>query len=499
MFRLDQNKTPLFDAVKKYVEDKVIQFHVPGHKQGRGLPELAEYIGYRALQMDANGMEDLDYINNPTGVIAEAEKLCAEAFGAEHAFFLVNGTTSGVQAMIMSACSPGDKIIIPRNAHKSVIGGIILSGAVPVYVQPEINTRLGIAMGVSVETIKKAIQEHPDSKAVFVINPTYYGVVSDLKSIVNIAHAYGMAVLVDEAHGAHMYFHDDLPLTAMEAGADMSAASMHKTAGSMTQSSVLLLNSKTIMPSTVRQVLNLTYTSSGSYLLMCSLDVARKQLATRGRELLTHTLELARETRYQLNRIDEVYAFGKELKGTPGCFDFDETKLGINIVGLGYTGYQMETKLRREYNIQIELADLYNILAIMSIADRPEDLKALTKALRNIADKCSKNILKNSTRIPHNPEMVVPPREAFYSTKKVIKLEDAVGEIAGENIMAYPPGIPVVCMGERITADIVEYLKVLKNENCELQGTSDPNVEYIRVLADQSLAEERFSIPVISS
>lgn len=499
MFRLDQNRTPLFDAVKKYVEDKVIQFHVPGHKQGRGLPELAEYIGYRALQMDANGMEDLDYINNPTGVIAEAEKLCAEAFGAEYAYFLVNGTTSGVQAMIMSVCSPGDKIIIPRNAHKSVIGGIILSGAVPVYIQPEINTELGIAMGVSAEKVKAAIKEHPDAKAVFVINPTYYGAVSDLKSIVNIAHAYGMAVLVDEAHGAHMYFHDDFPLTAMEAGADMSAASMHKTAGSMTQSSVLLLNSKTIMPSTVRQVLNLTYTSSGSYLLMCSLDVARKQLATRGRELLSRTLELARETRHQLNRIEGIYAFGKELKGTPGCFDFDETKLGINIAALGYTGYQMETKLRREYNIQIELADLYNILAIMSIADREEDLKALVKALTKIAHKCSRKGLKNSTRIPYHPEMVVSPREAFYSPKKVIRLEDAAGEIAGENIMAYPPGIPVVCMGERITRDIVEYLKVLKNENCELQGTSDPNVEYIRVLAEPALAEEKLTIPVISS
>ncbi|SHH04298.1 arginine decarboxylase [Thermosyntropha lipolytica DSM 11003] len=499
MFRLDQNKTPLFDAVKKYVEDKVIQFHVPGHKQGKGLPELAEYIGYRALEMDANGMEDLDYINNPTGVIAEAEELCAEAFGAEHAYFLVNGTTSGVQAMIMSACSPGDKIIIPRNAHKSVIGGIILSGAVPVYVQPEINTELGIAMGVSVEKVKAAIREHPDAKAVFVINPTYYGVVSDLKSIVNIAHAYGMAVLVDEAHGAHMYFHDDFPLTAMEAGADMSAASMHKTAGSMTQSSVLLLNSKTIMPSTVRQVLNLTYTSSGSYLLLCSLDVARKQMATRGRELLSRTLDLARETRYQLNRIDEIYAFGKELKGTPGCFDFDETKLGINIAGLGYTGYQMEAKLRREYNIQIELADLYNILAIMSIADRRENLKALVKALTEIAHKSNRKGLINSTRIPYHPEMVVTPREAFYSPKKVIRLEDAAGEIAGENIMAYPPGIPVVCMGERITSDIVEYIKVLKSEKCELQGTSDPNVEYIRVLAEPALAEEKITIPVISS
>jgi arginine decarboxylase len=309
---LDQNTTPLFNAVRKYVEDKVIQFHVPGHKQGRGIGELREFIGEKALQMDANGMQDLDYANNPTGVIFEAEKLLASAFGAQNAYFLVNGTTAGVQAMILSACEPGDKIIIPRNAHKSTIGGIILSGAMPVYIQPEINEKLGIAMGITEENLKKAIKENPHAKAVFAVNPTYYGVVSDLKSIVRIAHRHSMAVLVDEAHGAHMMFHDEFPLTAMEVGADMSAASMHKTAGSMTQSSVLLLRSNVIAPDRVKQVLNLTYTSSASYLLMCSLDIARKQIATKGSDMLEETLQLARWARDEINKIEGLYAFGKE-------------------------------------------------------------------------------------------------------------------------------------------------------------------------------------------
>ncbi|RCX20939.1 arginine decarboxylase [Anaerobacterium chartisolvens] len=480
--RLDQKRTPLFDAVKKYVDDKVIQFHVPGHKQGRGIRELSDYVGERVLQMDANGMEDLDYANNPTGVILEAERLMANAFGAQNAYFLVNGTSAGVQAMIMSACEPGDKIIIPRNAHKSTIGGIILSGAMPVYIQPEINERLGIAMGITEESFKKIIKEHPHSKAVFLINPTYYGAVSDLKAIVRIAHRHDMAVLVDEAHGAHMSFHDDFPLTAMEVGADMSAASMHKTAGSMTQSSVLLLRSDMISPQKVKQVLNLTYTSSASYLLMCSLDIARKQLATSGSDMLENTLEMARWARREINSIKGLYAFGEELKGTPGCHDFDETKLGINVRGLGYTGYQMEAKLRKEYNIQIELSDLCNILAIVSIGDRREDLQALINALSDISSKVGDVEYKNTVIIPQNPKMIVSPRDAFYSPKKMIPLEESIGEIAGEMVMAYPPGIPVICMGERITKDIVEYIGVLKQEKCELQGTSDPYVNYISVL-----------------
>lgn len=480
--RLDQKRTPLFDAVKKYVDDKVIPFHVPGHKQGRGIQELREYIGERALQMDANGMEDLDYANNPTGVIYESEKLLAHAFGAQNAYFLVNGTSAGVQAMIMSACDPGDKIIIPRNAHKSTIGGIILSGVIPIYIQPEINEQLGIAMGITEDSLKKTIKEHPHAKAVFIINPTYYGAASDLKSIVRIAHRHEMAVLVDEAHGAHMSFHDDFPLTAMEVGADMSAASLHKTAGSMTQSSVLLLRSNMISPEKVKQVLNLTYTSSASYLLMCSLDISRKQLATQGSDMLEETLNLVGWAREEINNIDGLYAFGKELIGTPGCHDFDETKLGINVAGLGYSGYQMETKLRKEYNIQIELSDLYNILAIVSIGDTKESVEALVNALKDIALKTEKVDFKRSTVIPQSPKMIVSPRDAFFSPKKAVLLEDSDGEIAGEMVMAYPPGIPVVCMGERITRDIIDYIKILKEEKCQLQGTADPYVNYIRVL-----------------
>lgn len=483
--RMNQNRTPLFDAVKKYIDDDVIPFHVPGHKQGRGIRELVEYMGEKALRMDVNGMEDLDFAGSPTGVIMEAQRLMASVFGAENAYFLVNGTTSGVQAMILSACDPGSRVIIPRNAHRSTIGGIILSGAMPVYVCPEINQELGITMGVAPESIRKAVKKNPHAKAVFVINPTYYGITSDIKSIVRTAHMHDMAVLADEAHGAHMMFHDDFPLTAMEVGADMSAASIHKTAGSLTQSSVLLSRGALIPQDRIQHSLGLTFTSSASYLLMCSLDVARKQLATRGAEMLEQTLGLARWAREEINRIPGFYAFGHELAGQAGCFDFDETKLGVNVRNTGYTGYQMEAMLREKFNIQVEMSDLFNILAVISIGDREEDIAALINALKQLSPGRNEKAQSRELVIPENPEMIVTPRDAFYNEKKTVRLEDSAGEIAGEMVMAYPPGIPVICLGERITGDVIDYIKLLKEQRCELQGTFDPKVDYIRVLGSQ--------------
>ncbi|MGE5379909.1 MAG: aminotransferase class I/II-fold pyridoxal phosphate-dependent enzyme [Methylocystaceae bacterium] len=483
---MDQTQTPLFDAVKKYVDAEVVRFHVPGHKQGQGIPELLEYMGFRAVSMDVNGMRELDYINNPSGVIRDAQFLMAQAFGADRSYLLVNGTTSGVQTMIMSACEPGTEIILPRNAHKSTIGGVILSGAIPVYLQPEFNKQLGIAMGVSVENLKKTIQQHPHAKAVFVINPTYYGYTSHLQQIVDLAHQHNMAVLVDEAHGAHMGFHPDFPITAMEAGADMSAASIHKTAGSLTQSSVLLANGSKIAPERIAAVLNMTYTSSASYLLMCSLDVARKQLALQGRELLAETLAVARWARAEINAIEGVYCFGRDLIGSPGSFGFDETKLGINVRQLGCTGYQLESRLRDEYNIQMELSDLFNTLAILSLHENRHDVERLIQALQEIVSQYDLVEVANPHTIPICPEMIVTPRDAFYSHKKLLALDDCVGEIAGEMIMAYPPGIPVICMGERITLDIIDYIKLLKNEKCELQGAADPQLNFLRVLGGRN-------------
>ncbi len=479
---LNQGLTPLFDAVKKYISDNVTAFHVPGHKHGRGICELTGFLGEPALNMDVNGMDDLDYYNNPTNVIKEAQNLLADAFGAKHAFFLVNGTSGGIQTMIMSVCKPGDKIIIPRNIHKSIINGMILGGVNPVYIQPEIDERLGIANGVTTHKVKEAILSNPEAKAVFLINPTYYGVTSDLKTIVDITHKYNMLTLVDEAHGTHMYFHEEFPTTAIESGADMCAVSMHKTGGSLTQSSVLMIGSDKIDPESVKQALNLLSTSSASYLLMCSLDIARKQLAIEGHKLLSNTLYLARWARNEINKINGLYAFGKEMIGRYGCFDFDETKLGINVRSLGYTGYEMENKLRKEYNIQVELSDLNNVLAIVSIGDRMEDLSKLVNSLKDIASKSNIEIYGGMISPPKYPESVVCPRDAFYMNKKLVRLIDSEGQLSGETVTTYPPGIPIICAGEMITKEVIEYLTVLRTEKCHLQGAKDTSLGYIKVL-----------------
>ncbi|WP_416387379.1 aminotransferase class I/II-fold pyridoxal phosphate-dependent enzyme [Caminicella sporogenes] len=480
---LDQNRAPLFEAMREYHRKNVVPFDVPGHKHGIGIPEMVDYFGRTMLELDVNAMKCLDNICNPIGVIKEAEDLAAKAYGADNAFFLVNGTTSGVQAMIMSICNPGDKIILPRNAHKSAITALILSGAVPVYIQPEINEELGIAMGVSLKSVKEAIEKHHDAKAIFIINPTYYGAVSDLKAIVEMAHKYEMAVLVDEAHGAHMKFHNELPMEAMDVGADMCAVSTHKTGGSLTQSSLLLLRERFVDAKKVKTTLNLTQTTSASYLLMGSIDIARKQLATKGKEMLDNVLNLVRWARFEINKIEGLYAFGKELVGTIGVYDFDETKLGVNVRNLGLTGFEVYDILRDEYNIQVELGDMYNILAIVSLGDTKESLGALIEALKSISVKYKRDkkiTLKKS--ILKNPEVIVSPRDAYYSRKKVVKFEDAAGEVSGESIMAYPPGIPVVALGERITKEMIEYVNEMKKKESLLQGTEDPYVNYIKVL-----------------
>ncbi len=478
----NQNVTPLFDALKEYRKKEVVPFDVPGHKHGRGLPELVDYLGETVLQVDVNSMKCLDNISNPVGVIKESEELMAQAYCADHAFFLVNGTSSGVQAMIMSVCSPGDKIIIPRNAHKSAINGLILSGGIPIYVQPQTNDEIGIAMGVSVESIEEAIEENPDVKAVFIINPTYYGATSNLKRIIEIAHEKDIAVIVDEAHGAHFRFHKELPMAAMELGADMSAVSIHKTGGSLTQSSALLLNEGIIDKNRVKTILNLTQTTSASYLLMSSLDVARKMLATQGEEVFTRVLEISRKARDEINKIEGLYAFGNELIDQDGVYNFDETKLGICVKGIGITGFEAYDILRDEYNIQMELGDVYNILAIISVGDSHYSIKKLIDALKDMRDKHGKGRLDFDRVVLDNPQIVVSPRDAFYTRKKIIKLEDSEGEVSGESIMAYPPGIPIITPGERISREIIEYIKFIKNQHSMMTDTEDPYVENIKVL-----------------
>lgn len=478
----EQFKTPLFDALKAYHGRKVIPFDVPGHKHGKGIEELTEFFGETIMQVDVNSMKPLDNISNPIGVIKEAEDLMAKAYDMDHAYFLVNGTTSAVQAMIMSVLNPNEKILLPRNAHKSAINALILSGAIPVYLQPEIDHELGFAVNVSVEAIKKALDEDKDIKAVFLMNPTYYGAVCNLKEIVNICHTRGIPLLIDEAHGAHFKFHNELPLSGAEVGADMVAVSLHKTGGSLTQSSALLVNDGYVDKNRLRHIINLTQTTSASYLLMTSLDVCRKNLVINGKQMLTNIINLVENARKRINEIDGLYAFGKEVIGKNAVVDFDVTKLGVNVKGIGLTGLKVYDLLRDEYNIQAELGDMYNILAIVSLGDSSESLDALIEALGDIANKYrnkSKNVLKVSFE---NPEVVISPRDAFYGEKISVPIKEAIGKISGEGVMAYPPGIPIISPGERIKADTIEYIEILKSQESMLTGTKDPYVNNIDII-----------------
>jgi arginine decarboxylase len=478
-------RTPLFDAVKKHVKSDITPFHVPGHKHGEGLQELRDFLGEMVFKIDLNAMADIDDYCNPISSIRESEELIADAFGAENGYMLLNGTTSGIHAMFLSTCHPGDKIILPRNAHKSTISGLILSGAIPVYVNTDYDYDYGISTTVSTESIKSAFDKEPHAVASFIINPSYYGFTPDLKSIIRTSHRNGAVVLVDEAHGCHMAFHDDFPLTAMEAGADLAAASTHKTSGSLTQSSILLHRGNMVSNDVLKHSLNLIRSTSGSYILMTSIDVARKQLALYGEELLGKSLELVRFARTEINQIDGLRSFGKEMiHKHEAIFDFDETKLTINVHDIGYTGFEIEKKLRDEYKIQVELADLNNIMAIIGIGDTEENINKLINALKDIATNKRKKVKPRTFQVPEMPELIVGPRDAFYSKKKSVLLENSVGEISGESVMAYPPGIPIVCPGERITKDIIDYIKILKDEDSSLQGTSDPYVNHIRVLGN---------------
>ena len=479
--KLSQSSAPIYEALKKYRELRIVSFDVPGHKQGSGNPMLKEFLGADCISVDVNSMKMLDNLCHPSSVIRDAEILAAEAFGADHAFLMVGGTSSSVQAMVMSVCKPGDKIIMPRNVHRSAINALIIGGVTPVYLNPGVDKRLGIPLGMSIADIRQAIADHPDAKAIIVNNPTYYGICSDLKSIVKLAHEAGMKVLVDEAHGTHFYFGDNMPVTAMAAGADMAAVSMHKTGGSLTQSS-FLLTGPAMNPEYVRQIINLTQTTSGSYLLMSSLDISRMNLALNGKQIFAKVQELSEYARKEINSIGGYYAFSKEIINGDTVYDFDITKLSIHTREMGLAGVEGYDILRDNYGIQIEFGDVGNILAIISVGDRLLDIERLIAALSETKRLYQKDPAGMFDHEYIEPDVVVSPTEAFYGHKRSVPIEESENLVSGEFVMCYPPGIPILAPGERISRDSLDYIAFAKEKGSLLTGTEDMNIERINVL-----------------
>ncbi|MDR1440642.1 MAG: aminotransferase class I/II-fold pyridoxal phosphate-dependent enzyme [Clostridiales bacterium] len=501
--RLAQERAPLYEALLRFKADRVVKFDVPGHKGGRWSRDLTDFLGKSCLETDVNSMKPLDNLSHPTSVIRDAERLAADAFGASDAFFMVNGTTGAVQAMIMSACKSGDKIIMPRNVHRSAINALVICGAVPVYVNPGVNGRLGISLGMSAKDVEAAMDEHPDAKAVLVNNPTYYGVCSDMRAIVELAHSRGMLALADEAHGAHFYFARGqggaarpgagvgragsgaggaLPLPAMWAGADMSAVSMHKTGGSLTQSSFLLCGGG-VSSAYVRQVINLTQTTSASYLLMASLDIARRSLALRGGEYVAQAIRLAEYARGEINKLGGYWAFSRELANGGDVFDFDVTKLSVHTRDIGLAGIEVYDMLRDEYGIQIEFGDIGNFLAIVSAGDRELEIERLVSALSEIKRLHSKDKAGMLDHEYISPIVDMPPQRAFYGGQSPVPLRAGAGRVSAEFVMCYPPGIPILAPGERITEDIIQYILYAKAKGCLLMGTLDMALDSIQVVS----------------
>lgn len=476
-----QKSAPIYEALEQFKKKRIVPFDVPGHKRGRGNPELAAFLGEQCVSIDVNSMKPLDNLCHPVSVIGEAENLAAQAFGAANAFFMVNGTTSAVQGMILTACKKGDKIILPRNVHRSVINALVLCGAEPVYVNPEMDKRLGIPLGMSIKQVEKVILENLDAKAILVNNPTYYGICSDLRSIVRLAHKHNMFVLVDEAHGTHLYFGKNLPVSAMAAGADMAAVSMHKSGGSLTQSSFLLMG-PSVNAGYVRQIVNLTQTTSGSYLLLSSLDISRRNLVLNGDRIFGKVAELAEYVRNEVNKIGDYYAFSSELINGDSIYDFDVTKLSVHTVDIGLAGIEVYDILRDEYDIQIEFGDIGNILAYISVGDRKQDVERLISALAEIRRLYKTDKSKLITQEYIDPVVVTTPQYAFYAEKESLPLRETVGRVCSEFVMCYPPGIPILAPGERITEDIINYIEYAKEKGCSMTGPEDLNIEQLNVL-----------------
>ncbi|OMF22728.1 arginine decarboxylase [Paenibacillus sp. FSL H8-0548] len=486
---MDHNKTPLFTALRRHAEQDPVQFHIPGHKKGLGSdPEFRAFIGDNALSIDLINIAPLDDLHQPTGVIEEAQQLAADAFGADYTYFSVQGTSGAIITMIMTVCAPGDKIIVPRNVHKSIMAAIIFAGARPVFISPARDNNLGIDHGITTRSVRKALERHPDSKAVLVINPTYFGICANLKEIVDLVHSYDIPVLVDEAHGVLIHFHEKLPMSAMQAGADMAATSVHKLGGSMTQSSVLNVRKGRVNPHRIQTVISMLTTTSTSYILLGSLDTSRRNLALNGHAIAEQAIALAQHARQQINEIPGLYCFGEEILGDEATYDYDPTKVSIHVRHLGITGYETENWLRDHFNVEIEMSDMYNILCLVTPGDTSDSVSKLIISLRGLSERFHEGAEARElvVKIPDIPQLSLTPRDAFYGETEVVPFKESAGRIIAEFIYVYPPGIPILLPGEVITQKNINYIVDHVQVGLPVKGPEDRSIEFVKVIVEET-------------
>lgn len=458
---------PLYEALIKYVKDGIIPFHMPGHKQGRLFPkEFLENIA----KIDLTEVPGTDNLHDPHGPILEAEKLAAKAFGAKRSFFLVNGTTCGIYAAMCAVLNKGDKVLLQRNSHKSVYNGLILTKTKPIYLSYTFDYEDGIAMGIDINELENVLKFNNDIKAVIITYPNYYGFCVDIEEITKIVHRYNKILIVDEAHGAHFAFSEKLPITASAAGADIVVESIHKTLPAFTQSSILHVNSDLIDINRLKFFLSMFQTTSPSYILMASIDIAREYMTIYGKSVLNNCINYSLHIRDIINKDGNVRCIGREIIGNYGIKEFDPTKLTINFNNLGISGLEAEKILREKFNIQIEMSDIYNILAIVTVADEKEKLDLFLNAIREIYKYRNNNKLIGITDLPNIPDMVYTPSNAIHKKSNVVNINMSIGRISQSFVIPYPPGIPIICPGEVIKKDMVQYINLLYNKGIRIIG-----------------------------
>lgn len=463
----------ILDELMKNNKNNLISFHVPGHKNGK----IYDLLGYKDLlesiyKMDTTEIIGTDNLHSPEGIIKKSQEKASRVFKSDKTYFLVNGTTCGIQASIMSICNDNDKILVNRDCHHSVINACILGNINPVYIDYKLDNDYFILEGVLEEDVIKSIDENLDAKALVLTYPTYYGATYDLEKICEYAHKKNMVVIVDEAHGAHLGLSEKLPKTALEQGADIVIQSTHKTLPSFTQSSMLHIKGGKVDSSKISEILRIIETSSPSYLLMSSLEIATEIYEKYGRDLMDKLLENIDNFIKDISKNDFVEVYNK----------FDKTKIFISLKKLGITGYELE-KILRKNNIQVELSNYYGVLLICTISNDYDDFKSIKNAINNIiTDKKDKYFeeLKTINYPKIIPKKILNPREAFYKNKKSVKIYDSIGQISGEYIIPYPPGVSILSPGEIITKEIIDYILYLKEMN--ISGISDTSLENIKII-----------------
>jgi len=488
----DQRETPYLDAARRYRDAAFTTFHTPGHKSGKGAPErLRELLGATFLAADvpmAGGVEDT---RESTHLIRLAEDVAAEAWGADRCWFLVNGSTSGVHSLLLTLCAPGEEVVIPRNAHKSMLAGLIFSGAMPVYVEPPVDPLWGIPLNVSPAAASEALARHPKATALFVTSPTYNGLCADLPALAQTAHAAGVPFVTDQAWGPHLRFCSRLPVDAMSAGADAAVTSTHKLLSGVTQSAVLLAREGRLSLTRLDSVVHMTQSTSPQVPIYASIDAARQQMVTEGEALWSRAVELAERARAGIARIPGLRCLGHEMVGRGGVAAFDPTRLTISACDLGHTGYELETILRNDYRIGVEAADALNIILNVTHGDRAEDIDRLLAALADYAARYAGNARAGAApachsllgRAPSFTRQVLSPREAFFAPSRAVPLAEAAGEVSAEMVTPYPPGIPVLGPGEEISDEVVAYLEEGAATGLKVHGPEDRSLRTLRVVA----------------